>query len=274
VSDATICTGCAAACPGECNRAHRQDPTIPPIPGQPVWCPECRTHIRHALYAIPKLYAHLELDKHRATRTPGEKLGGSKEKPSPSGAADEQNALTWLLTYWEDTIREHLDYAPRPRRLAAGVDRWPVSWCHLVSGPAEEGEPWPIVVTSTVTAEMSMSGPASVEVGTLNGAAQFLNAHIDWALTNHPLALELGRDILRARKRAQTATKTNPQRRRMPIPCPRCDLKTLVHEGGTDHITCGNTAECGRILSMDEYDDLATSLAKSQRKGYLSEATA
>jgi hypothetical protein len=172
----------APSCPGTCNRAHRADPSIPAVAGAPVWCDACRTRIRHALHALPKLYAQLELDKLRGTRAAGEKIGKQRKGaavPSPSAAADEQDALVWLLTYWEDTIREARGFHARPERLAAGKDRWSVSWCRLVHGPARAGEPWPIVQTVTVSIEKPLDGPATTETATLIGAATFLNRHVD-----------------------------------------------------------------------------------------------
>lgn len=266
----------AQPCPGSCNRPHRADPAnVPAVPGAPIWCDACVTRIRHALHELIRLYARLELNKRRGTRDQGSDRirGGGDSRPSPSSAADDQDALVRLLTYWEDAIREALDLPWRRAQLAAGVRRWPVSWCRIIHGPARAGEPWPIVRTFTITHEELLPGPQSAEAATVDAADRFLRRHLPAALRHEGHAVELGNDLLRTADRLLRVTKSGAQRSRMPVPCPRCELRTLVHEGGSPYVICRNekyqppgapaARPCRRMLDMDEYDELAARVAKS-----------
>lgn len=101
------------------------------------------------------------------------------------------------------------------------------------------------------------------EERTLIGAHGFVLAHTPWALEQPDIAVDFGLEVIDTRRRLRTRTLSGAQRVRKRAPCPRCGLRTLVHEGGQTYVGCDNPA-CGRLLTLDEYDELAASVARSE----------
>lgn len=101
----------------------------------------------------------------------------------------------------------------------------------------------------------------------LADAVRFIARNLEWALENldRDLSYNLGDDILNEHRRLTRTTKTGDAMQHRSLACPRCARKTLVHELGTKHIACTN-GECGRLLTLDEYDQLVEALAKSKGK--------
>jgi hypothetical protein len=206
------------ACPGPCNRAHRDadarvDSDGRPVPhqltatpGGPVWCLECATGIVGQLAELVVIVALLEHEiggqRGAADDAP---VSGSRGRPSPCAAVDDIDEITRHLEYWEDAGRELMScpwrpFRPYDRRAAA--------------------------------------------------AAGWLIDHADLVLAA-PFAEELGRDITRLHRAGRRRTSTDTAKTRKPVPCPGCDLLALTHAGGERYISCGG---CGRLLSFDEYD--------------------
>lgn len=95
-------------------------------------------------------------------------------------------------------------------------------------------------------------------------AVAYLAQHLD-GLLGAPYAEEFGRDVTRMHARARRATATDPVRTRKPVPCPSCDLRSLVHADGDAYIGCRS---CGRLLTFGEYDTwtrLAAAAEKTRR---------
>lgn len=69
----------------------------------------------------------------------------------------------------------------------------------------------------------------------------------------HPGSVPFGRGVLAWQSRLQHLAKSDPVVRRRPVPCPRCDYRALrTRDDG--YTQCGH---CGRLLSEDEYGELA-----------------
>lgn len=77
-----------------------------------------------------------------------------------------------------------------------------------------------------------------------------------------PFAEELGRDVLRLHSLVRRRTSTDPAKRRMPEPCPRCDLKAVTHHAGDAHVAC---EKCGRAMLLRDWDAYCLDLAKTGR---------
>lgn len=255
-----------SVCPGGCNRewrklapAKRVQLGLAATAGQPVWCGPCAAGVVAALRHIVDAYTQLELDKLRGpTAAPHDQhVSGSRDAPSPSPAADEQDELVRRLVWWEDQIREARGLARRGARLPVTPSRQ-LDRC-----------PWPRpLLPRRPPRSVGLLRP-SVESTTLTGTVRFLQANLGWALAQVGIPLDpgpgelIGRDLLRLRALIGGRTKTRPQRSRRDVPCPRCEMRTLVHEGGTDHVQCENP-DCRRMLSLDEYDELAGAVARSE----------
>lgn len=93
----------------------------------------------------------------------------------------------------------------------------------------------------------------------VTGAVRFLTAHLDWALTEHPLAEEV-HDRLSGNPAAQIHgwhraalrfTRRDARLEHHRIPCPRCELLTLFRADGDDYIECRNI-NCQTLLTPAE----------------------
>ncbi|RLU81111.1 hypothetical protein CTZ27_33255 [Streptomyces griseocarneus] len=91
-------------------------------------------------------------------------------------------------------------------------------------------------------------------------AVQFVTAHLEWALTEHPMANE-PHDRLSANPAAQihswhtTAMRFTRRDVRLDhpqVPCARCNLLSLYRPDGSDYYECRNV-ECGLLLTPAEY---------------------
>jgi hypothetical protein len=73
---------------------------------------------------------------------------------------------------------------------------------------------------------------------------------------------DLREDIRMWHCRLERMTKAGPALVSKPVPCPRCPGKSmsLVQERGADVVKC---TECGRIMSVQEYEDLAADGAEA-----------
>ncbi|WP_304452886.1 hypothetical protein [Nocardiopsis sp. YSL2] len=80
----------------------------------------------------------------------------------------------------------------------------------------------------------------------------WLREHLDDILNNHGSA-PFGIGVLRWQRVLQHLAKARPPGRRKPVPCPRCDRRTLVHEEDRDLIRCENPS-CGRVMTTTDYD--------------------
>jgi hypothetical protein len=98
-----------------------------------------------------------------------------------------------------------------------------------------------------------------IEGRRVTGAVRFLTAHLDWALTQHPLAVEV-HDRLSGNPAAQIHgwhraalrfTRRDARLEHHRIPCPRCELLTLFRADGDDYIECRNI-NCGLLLTPAE----------------------
>jgi hypothetical protein len=98
------------------------------------------------------------------------------------------------------------------------------------------------------------------EGGNVTGAVKFLTAHLDWALVEHPLAVEV-HDRLSGNPAAQISgwhraglrfTRRDARLEHHRIPCPRCELLTLYRADGDDYIECRNI-NCQTLITPGEY---------------------
>ncbi|MFI6337819.1 hypothetical protein [Streptomyces sp. NPDC050535] len=77
----------------------------------------------------------------------------------------------------------------------------------------------------------------------------YLAAHLPYALTR-PWIAELHQELADLIRRVRAITRTEPQRRPRPAPCPGCGAFGLVQEDWQTYIDC---TVCGQLLTPDEY---------------------
>ena len=217
-------------CPGPHNNAWRSaeaeraatgiDHELQPAWGQPVHCERCTTRAHAELAELPELLAAIWLEATHGTRgLPVGTIGRSATHPAWPGQASR------LLTD------------------------------HIVGGLAE--------LEDDIREQRRLSRPLNREARregmTATAAVSFLQAHLDWALSEHPAATE-PHDRLSANPAAQihgwhraaqrfTARDVRLDHHR--VPCPRCELLTLFRADGDDYVECRNPA-CGTLLTSAE----------------------
>ncbi|WP_433233776.1 hypothetical protein [Actinomadura nitritigenes] len=92
------------------------------------------------------------------------------------------------------------------------------------------------------------------------GAAEARMRCIGWLMGQldqilaHPASVQFGKATMAWQRRLQELTRSDPVVRRRPaVPCPRCDRRALrTRDDG--YTQCG---KCGRLLSEEEYNELA-----------------
>lgn len=230
------------ACPARCNTAWRraeQDRItlgtlheLTPNWGQPQHCERCATRARQQLAELPELVAAVHLEAVNGSRGP--KVG---------------------------TIG----------RSAATVAAWPgqasrLLTDHIVGGMLELED------DIRQLRRLRIRPARGIEGASLTGAAKFLTAHLDWALTEHPAAGEVhDRDsanpasqIAGWHRAAERFTARDNRLTHYRVPCPRCSLLTLCKADGDEYIACRNPA-CEVLLTSTEYLDHVRALAAATR---------
>jgi hypothetical protein len=94
------------------------------------------------------------------------------------------------------------------------------------------------------------------------GCVSWLARHLDGILADPDMAPDFGTEVLRLHRMAQRASSTSPDMVRKPLPCPRCDRRSLIAKGGAKHIEC-EAEGCGRLLTLDEYDEMVAATARA-----------
>lgn len=106
----------------------------------------------------------------------------------------------------------------------------------------------------------------------VTATVRFLTAHLDWALTEHPLADEIhapmsgnpAAQIGGWHRAALRFTRRDARLEHHKIPCPRCELLTLFRADGDDYIECRNI-NCQTLLTPGEYLEHTKKLAAAYK---------
>jgi hypothetical protein len=232
-----------AACPGSCNTAWRKaerDRTtlgtlhdLTPRWGQPLHCNPCAARAHRQLAELPELIAAIWLEATNGSR--GSKTG---------------------------TIG----------RSAAAVASWPGQASRLLTDHIAGGM---LDLEDDIRdlRRLRIRPGRGIEGRAVTGAARFLAAHLDWALTHHPAASEIhDRDSANPASQiagwhlaAQRFTARDPRLEHHRVPCPRCDMLTLFRADGEDYIGCRNP-NCGTLLTPGEYLDHTRAVAATHRQ--------
>ena len=222
---------------GPCPGRHRPRPEgVPPVAGRPIWCLHHTTEICEALAQLPGHYVRLELDKARATRGPTDRVSGSANPASPSPQGDEQDELVRWYVAWEEIVRGLLGHGPRPR---------------VTARPARSPDP---------------ATAPSLAALTLAQAHSYLTVWLEAALAHPDIAQALGEEILAWAGRLAARVKDRPPRRHRPVPCPRCQLRSLIEDVDRGYVECINQ-DCGRLMTLPEYGEYVRTLTAEQVTG-------
>ena len=82
----------------------------------------------------------------------------------------------------------------------------------------------------------------------------WLLARFDLLITHPDFGADFGSEISGWHRQLRERGKAGTGRSRKPMPCSRCHHLSLYQEDGAQYIECSRKAECGRLLSLSEYD--------------------
>lgn len=224
-------------CPGRENNAWRKaettgaDHDLTPRYGEPVHCHRCAHDAHRQLAELPLLLAAVQMEATRGSSGP---KVGTIGRIGGAVAAWPGQASRLMVDYIVGGLVELEDDIRDLRRLNTRPGR-------------------------------------GTEGSVITGAVRFLEAHLDWALTHHPAAVEPHhRDganpagqIAAWHHAAERFTKRDTRLEHYRIPCPRCALLTLCRADGDDYIGCRNPA-CEVLLTGAEYLDHVRELAAAK----------
>ncbi len=226
-------------CPGRCNNAWRVAEAalgavgtphdIPATWGQPVHCERCVGRARAQLADLPELIVAIGLEALHGT---------APRTAGVAGRSGRGSAPSW---------------PGQASRLMTD---------HIVGGLLELED------DIRELRGFSVRHGRGTEAQNAAGAVQFLTAHLEWALTEHPAASEVhdrlsanpAAQITSWHRAAQRFTGRDARIERYCLPCPRCDLLTLYRADGEDYIECRNVS-CQVLLTPAEYQDHSRQLA-------------
>jgi hypothetical protein len=239
-----------AECPGSCNfrgreaqAAYKQAladydpldagqslpeaPEIRPWPGAPVWCARCSAVIRRELTELDYLAAMLAkaADGQRGQR-PGAKMPSGKQHgaPSISPAADLLEELAGDLRAWESEVR-----GGEPLTRRGHLDTETAMMVAWLSGQGHFAR-----AMATVRLSMTPDGRAV------------------------PWAAKFGEAVHRWHRKLVRITKAGSGTHHRGVRCPWCEEMAVWWTEGDDHAVChGRQNTCGRLIGLDELDQLA-----------------
>lgn len=194
-------------------------------------CTGCTRRIAADLADIPTLYARITLTP---AVNPGRvRVTGSHNAPLPLNV----DALDLTLPARGGTVHDR--YGDQTGHIPAAtiLDQWVDDWRDQRA--RGEGRPDPVVWV----------------------LADWLLVRLDDACADHPAVDEFAADMRRLRRQLLVAAGDGPVRaERLPAPCLRCDLLTLVRDDGD--VRCRN---CGEWLSDERYAEWVGVLARDAR---------
>lgn len=225
-----------APCPGPCNNAWRTaeaagtEQDVRPVWGQPIHCNRCALRAQAQLAEFPELVAAISLEALNGTAPRSTGTIGRTAVPSWPGQAARiltDHIIDGLLGL-EDAIRAGRQLPTRGVRGREGAD-----------------------LTTAVT---------------------FLRAHLPWALDRYPgetdaetgATMDPADLIRRWHNAAQRFTGRHPRLEHHPVPCPRCQLRSLYRADGEDYIECRNI-NCQTLLTPGEYAEHTSRLASDSK---------
>lgn len=230
------------ACPGRENNAWRKAQNelaqdgkpheLAPRWGNPLHCDACANRAHRQLAELPELVAAIHIEALHASRGPKAGTIGRIAGAIPAWPGQAARLIT------DRIVGGMLDLEDDLRDLR-----------HLNTRPGRGNEG--VMLTA---------------------AARFLDAHLDWALTNHPAAGEPhDRDSANPaaqidswHRSAQHFTSRSERAEHHRAPCPRCSLLTLYRTNGDEYIECRNPS-CGTLLTTGEYLDHTREVAHEYR---------
>jgi len=82
----------------------------------------------------------------------------------------------------------------------------------------------------------------------------WLTSHFDAMITHPDFGGDFGAEISQWYRSLCQRSKAGTGRSRKPMPCSRCHHLSLYQEDGAKYVECSRKAECGRLMTISEYE--------------------
>src|SRR6185312_7857785 len=98
-------------------QSRPQPPDVVPMEGQPTWCSRCTASIRAQLGELDEVAPLRDANADGYDSSSGEqRVGGSRDAPSPSEEGDDRDEMLSMLLSWESAFRDLRGWPSPPRR--------------------------------------------------------------------------------------------------------------------------------------------------------------
>ncbi|MEU5838803.1 hypothetical protein ABZ820_34780 [Streptomyces diacarni] len=181
-------------------------------------CGACLRTLEGWLRELPAQLVVLAGSHQRETTTAASaRVSGSRTAPLP-GRLDTLNLLGPAALDVQDQADQH---GPWPIAAVLGA------WAHTIAGERAQAEP---------------TGRKPEQL------AAWLAPHLSWAVTR-PWAPDLHQQLGDMMRTIRGITRTQPRRRPVTQPCPRCDVLALTEVDWQAYVECG---ECGSLFTAGD----------------------
>lgn len=82
----------------------------------------------------------------------------------------------------------------------------------------------------------------------------WLLAHFDTMITHPDFGADFGTEVSQWHRSLTERAKAGTGRSKKPMPCSRCHYQSLYQEDGAQYVECSRKAECGRLMTVLEYE--------------------
>ncbi len=100
----------------------------------------------------------------------------------------------------------------------------------------------------------------------LTTSANWLLGHFDQIITHPLMGADFGQEIRWWHRHLRETGKSGIVWHAKPMPCSRCHHRSLRQEDGAKYVECSRRNECGRLMSLDEYEAEFEEWVKERRK--------
>lgn len=178
------------------------------------WCSACMFRVRGDLVDLPALAALVGASVDGSLNAAPPPVSDAPRAPSPASR----------------TVSPAFDEADE-------VERWLHSW------------------TDLICEQLALEGPArysvaAVPVPDADACTRFLLEWLSWPAEHEPL--QFYDEVTRLHRQLVRSTGSDEYVERVTEACPRCDLRMMTREDGSDSVVCGNE-DCRAVYRSEEW---------------------
>lgn len=204
----------------------------------PMTCRACRSHLRSMLQELPRLYVYASM-----SLTP-DQTGGSGGRGGTKVHAPIPLRLDVLSFLGPAARAQRSNSCQADQDASVPALAMLKEWADLIVGEVCLRPPKP---------GTRPPGPCHKPSAALDPLLDTLLAHLDYAC-GRPFAADYISEIKALHRRLRGIARVEVRRRSLNVPCPRCEMYTLVSEDWSAYRA--ECTVCGALFTADEYQDL------------------